>query len=286
MQVSISSTDLFNNWRKKCGFIIKIIVQHSENPPSFLSNGKIVQLYRAMNRTLSVHFLACEKNIHDSYMELNNVSVPMFNKCFLFHSCADGWQGVNCSECKPHPACHRGTCTQPWECNCYAGWGGNYCDLGKYVRSLDRINQGPQSRRRSLQLTNSTIVSITQKHFYSVAIIPFESWIDLIWLFHVWISSSYQWRGRGPRNPPSPYFSPIEKNAKIREIGAKCFESGPSLISRSGSATACETAVWKVTKILRHTLGPSWPSARIGWFFTTGYPAWSGQEYYYSTPPG
>lgn len=47
------------------------------------------------------------------------------NEC----NCADGWQGANCSECKPHPACHRGTCTQPWECNCYAGWGGKYCDL-------------------------------------------------------------------------------------------------------------------------------------------------------------
>lgn len=181
----------FQQLKKEMWFYHKIIVQHSENSQSFLFNGKIVQLsrrndatsvpcrcrtlYRAMNRTLSVNFLACEKNIHDSYMELNNVSIPMFNKFSLFHSCADGWQGANCSECKPHPACHRGTCTQPWECNCYAGWGGKYCDLGKYFRSLDRINQGPQNRRRSLQLTNNAIVSITQKHFYSVAIIPFES---------------------------------------------------------------------------------------------------------------
>ena len=49
-----------------------------------------------------------------------------------FNSCDKGWQGLNCTECKKHPACHQGTCTRPWECNCNPGWGGNYCDLGKY----------------------------------------------------------------------------------------------------------------------------------------------------------
>lgn len=57
--------------------------------------------------------------------DLVHGSCQIPNEC----QCEDGWQGPNCTQCRPHPSCVHGTCSnRKWECNCYPGWGGSYCN--------------------------------------------------------------------------------------------------------------------------------------------------------------
>ena len=55
-----------------------------------------------------------------------------------FYSCRVGWQGRLCNECLTYPDCQQGYCEKAFECTCYEGWGGLYCNQGN--TTLPTIN--------------------------------------------------------------------------------------------------------------------------------------------------
>ncbi|KAF7642793.1 hypothetical protein LDENG_00250580, partial [Lucifuga dentata] len=47
--------------------------------------------------------------------------------------CDPGWDGERCERCVPTPGCVHGSCQQPWQCSCEAGWAGRFCDKDLHV---------------------------------------------------------------------------------------------------------------------------------------------------------
>ena len=50
---------------------------------------------------------------------------------FSTFRCRAGWTGPLCKDCLVYPGCKNGSCVKPWQCNCYEGWGGLFCNQGK-----------------------------------------------------------------------------------------------------------------------------------------------------------
>ncbi len=50
-----------------------------------------------------------------------------------------GFSGRYCDDCIRYPGCLHGTCQQPWQCNCQEGWGGLFCNQGKFTERLTTL---------------------------------------------------------------------------------------------------------------------------------------------------
>ena len=49
-------------------------------------------------------------------------------------TCKVGYFGHTCANCVTLPGCMHGSCNESFECNCFPGWQGIYCDIRKFYK--------------------------------------------------------------------------------------------------------------------------------------------------------